>query len=83
MDNLQPQHFDLRPSLQNIDGTNHIKWSESQYQWREVLCSLVKPNIGLFSHVKSRRIYWDSLHMIDGVKPEIEEVNQNIDGAKC
>ena len=44
--------------------------------------NLVKPNIGFFSLVKSRRIYWDSLHMIDGAKPEIEGVNQNIDGAK-
>ena len=27
-------------------------------------------------------IYWDSLHMIDGAKPEIEGENQNIDGVK-
>ena len=34
---------------QNIDGVNHIKWSESKYRWSEshqVLCSLVKQNIG-------------------------------------
>ena len=37
----------------------------------------------LFSHVQSRRIYWDSFHMIDGAKPAIEGVNHNIDGAKC
>ena len=33
----------------NINGANHVKWSESQYRWSEshqVLCSLVKPNIG-------------------------------------
>ena len=70
----------------NINGANHVKCSESQYRWREshqVLCSLVKPSIGFFSHVKSRRIYWESLHMIDGAKPEIEGVNHDIDGAKC
>ena len=70
----------------NINGANHVKWSESQYRWNEshqVLCSLVKQNIGFFSHVMSRRTYWDSLHMIDGAKPEIEEVNHDIDGAKC
>ena len=35
----------------NINGANHVKWSESQYRWSEshqVLCSLVKPNIGFF-----------------------------------
>ena len=29
----------------NINGANHVKWSESQYRWSEshqVLCSLVK-----------------------------------------
>ena len=70
----------------NKNGANHVKWCESQYRWsksNQVLCSLVKPNIGFFSHVQSRRIYWDSLHMIDGDKPEIEGVNHNIDGAKC
>ena len=44
----------------NINGANHVKWSESQYRWSEshqVLCSLVKPSIGFFSHVKSRMIY--------------------------
>ena len=69
----------------NINGANHVKWSESQYRWSEshqVLWSLVKPNIGFFSHVKLRWIFWDSLHMIDGAKPEIEEVNHDIDGAK-
>ena len=33
-----------------IDGASHVKWSESQYRWSEshhVLCSLVKPNIGV------------------------------------
>ena len=39
----------------------------------QVFCSLVK----------SRIIYWDRLHMIDGAKPEIEGVNHDIDGAKC
>ena len=69
----------------NINGANHVKWSESQYRWSEshqVLCSLVKPNMGFFGHVQSRRIYWDRLHMIDGMKPEIEGVNYYIDGAK-
>ena len=63
----------------NKNGANHVKWSESQYRWSEshqVLCSLVKPNIGFFSHIKSRRIYWDCLHMIKGV-------NHDIDGVKC
>ena len=67
---------------QNIDIVNHVKWSESQYRWSEshqVLCSLVKQNIGFFSHVKSRMIYCDSIHMIDGAKPEIEGVNHSID----
>ena len=71
---------------QNIYGANHVKGSESKYRWSEshqVLCSLVKPKLGFLSHVKSRRIYWDSLHMIDGAKPEIEGVNHDIDGAKC
>ena len=39
----------------NINGANHVKWSESQYRWSEshqVLCSLFKPNIGFFRHVK-------------------------------
>ena len=63
-------------------GANHIKWSESQYRWSE-LCSLVKPSIGFFSHVKSRMIYWDSLHIIDGAKTETKGVNHDIDGAKC
>ena len=70
----------------NINGANHVKWSESQYRRSEshqVLCSLVQPNIGFFSHVKSRRIYWDSIHMICGAKPEIEGLNHDIDGAKC
>ena len=35
----------------NINGANHVKWSESQYRWSEshqVLCSLVKPlSIGI------------------------------------
>ena len=59
----------------NTNEANYVKWSESQYRWSEslqVLCSLIKPNICFFSHIKSRRIYWDSLHMIDGAKPEIE-----------
>ena len=33
----------------NINRENHVKWSESQYRWsksHQVLCSLVKPNIG-------------------------------------
>ena len=58
-------------------GVNH------NIKSHQVLCSLVKPNIGFFSHVYSRRIYSDSLHMIDGAKPEIEGVNHNIDAAKC
>ena len=63
----------------NLNGENHVKWSESQYRRSEshqVICSLVKPNIGFFSHVKSRR-------MIDGGKTDIEGVNHEIDGAKC
>ena len=70
----------------NIDGASHFKWSESLYRWREshqVLRSLVKPNIVFFSHVLSRKIYWDSLPMIDGAKHEIEGVNHDIDGEKC
>ena len=70
----------------NLNGENHVKWSESQYRRSEshqVICSLVKPNIGFFSYVKSRRIHWDSFHMIDGAKPEIEGVNHDIDEAKC
>ena len=70
----------------NINVANQVKQSESLYRWiksHQVLCSLVKQNIGFFSHVQSRRIYWESLHMIDGAKPEIEGVNHNIDGAKC
>ena len=34
----------------NINGANHVMWSESQYRWREshqVVCSLVKSNLGL------------------------------------
>ena len=65
---------------QNIDGVNHVKWSESKYRWSEshqVLCSLVKPNIG-FLVMSSQEV-----SMIDGVKPEIEGVNHDIDGAKC
>ena len=64
----------------NIDGANHVKWSESQYRWSEshqVLCSLVKPNIG-FLVMSSQEV-----SMIDGAKPEIEGVNHDIDGAKC
>ena len=64
----------------NINGANHVKWIESQYRWNLVQSSHI---YRLFSHVQSRRIYWDSLHMIDGAKPEIEGVNQDIDGAKC
>ena len=33
----------------NINGANHVKWSESQYRWsksHQVLCSLINPNIG-------------------------------------
>ena len=33
----------------NVNGANHVKWSESQYRWSEsyhVLCSLVNQNIG-------------------------------------
>ena len=48
---------------QNIDGVNHIKWSESKYRWSEshqVLCSLVKPNIG-FLVMSSQEV-----SMIDG-----------------
>ena len=50
-----------------IDGANHVKWIESQYRWSEsyqVLCSLVKPNIGFFSHVKPRRIYGPSIEIV-------------------
>ena len=68
----------------NINGANHVKWSESQYRWSEshqVLCSVVKPSIGVFSHVKSRMIYWDSFHIIDGAKPETKGVNHDIDGS--
>ena len=57
---------------QNINRANHVKWRESQYRWsksHQVLCSLVKPNIGFFSHVY-------------GAKPEIEGVNHVIDGVK-
>ena len=70
----------------NINGANHVKWSESQYRWSEshqVLCSLVMQNIGFLSHIKSRMIYCDSLHMIDRAKPVIEGVNHNKDGATC
>ena len=70
----------------NINGANLVKWNESQYRWskfHQVLCTLVKPNIGFFSHVKSRRINWDSFHMINGAKPEMEGVNHDIYGAKC
>ena len=42
----------------------------------------IPSNIGLLTHVKSRMTYWDSLHMIDGAKPEIDGVNQDIDEAK-
>ena len=65
---------------QNIDGVNHVKWSESQYRWSEfhqVLCSLVKPNIG-FLVISSQEV-----SKIDGAKPEIEGVNHDIDGAQC
>ena len=65
---------------QNIDGANHVKWSESKYRWSEshqVLCSLVKQNIGFL--VMSNQ----EVSMIDGAEPEIEGVNHNIDGAKC
>ena len=58
---------------QNIDGANHIKWSESKYRWSEshqVLCSLVKPNKG-FLGMSSQEV-----SMIDGV-------NHDIDGEKC
>ena len=64
---------------QNIDGANHVKWIESKYRWSEshqVLCSLVKPNIG-FLVMSSQEV-----SMIDGAKPEIEGVNHDIDGAK-
>ena len=64
----------------NIDGANHIKWSESKNGWREshkVLCRLVKPNVG-FLVMSSQEV-----SMIDGAKPEIEGVNHDIDGAKC
>ena len=64
----------------NIDGVNHVKWSESKYRWSEsyqVLCSLVKTNIG-FIVMSSQEV-----SMIDGAKPEIEGVNHDIDGAKC
>ena len=67
----------------NINGVNRVKWSESQYRWsksRQVLCSLVKPSIGFFSHVKSSMIYWDTLHIIYGAKPETKGVNHDIDG---
>ena len=60
---------------ENIDETNHVKWSESKYRWSEshqVFCSLVKPNIG-FLVMSSQEV-----SMIDGAKPEID-----IDGAKC
>ena len=68
---------------QNIDGANHVKWSESKYRWSEspqVLCSLVKPlkpNIGVLV-ISSQEV-----SMINGAKPEIEGVNHDIDGAKC
>ena len=64
----------------NIDGANHVKWSESKYRWSEshqVLCSLVKPNIG-FLVMSSQEV-----SMIAGAKPEIEGVNNDIDVAKC
>ena len=43
----------------------------------QVLCSLVKPNIG-FLVMSSQEV-----SMIDGAKPEIEGVNHDIDGEKC
>ena len=58
---------------QNIDGANHVKWSESKYRWsksHQLLCSLVKPNIG-FLVMSSQEV-----SMIDGV-------NHDIDGEKC
>ena len=64
----------------NIDGANHVKWNELKYRWSEshqVLCSLVKPNIG-FLVMSSQEV-----SMIDWAKPEIEGVNHDIDGAKC
>ena len=33
----------------NINGANHVKWSESKYRWsksHQFHCSLVKQNIG-------------------------------------
>ena len=83
---IQMEQIILSGVNHNINGATNVKWSESQYGWNEshqVLCSLVKPNIAFFSHVQSRRIYWDSLHMNDGAKPEIEGLNHNINGAKC
>ena len=73
----------------NIDGANPIKCI---VKYRFCHCIVIVIVIALslcivkytfFSHVKSRRIYWDSLHISDGAKPEIEGVNHNIDGAKC
>ena len=52
---------------QNINGSNHVKWSESQNRWREshqVFCCLVKSNIGflvMFSQVKSSLVKKDLL----------------------
>ena len=73
----------------NINGANHVKWIESQSRWSEshqVLCSLVKPNIG-FQSCQAKKdlwpIYWDSLHIIDVAKPKIEGVNYDKDGATC
>ena len=42
----------------------------------------IKAKYRLFSHVQLRRVYWNSLQMIDGAKPEIEGVNHDKDGAK-
>ena len=42
------------------------------------MSSGVNHNINGVNH-----LYWDSLHMIDGAKPEIEGVNHDIDEAKC
>ena len=70
----------------DINGAYHVKWSESQYRWSEshqVLCNLVKPNIGFFNHVESRRIYWDSLHMIEGVNQDIDGANYQVVRVLC
>ena len=77
----------------NIDGANPIKCIV-KYRFCHcivivivivivIALSLCIVKYRFFSHVKSRRIYLDSLHMIDAAKSEIEGVNHDIDGTKC